>query len=40
MLARDPATRPSCGEVVERLEPLIAELPRRMSLGKRGAVGI
>ncbi len=40
MLDRDPARRPSCGEVVERLEPLIADLPRKMSLGKRGAVGI
>jgi serine/threonine protein kinase len=36
LLRRDPARRPSCGEAVERLQPLIAELPRRMKLAKRG----
>ncbi len=40
LLDRDPDRRPSCGEAVERLEPLVAELPRRMSLSRRGPVGI
>jgi serine/threonine protein kinase len=39
MLDRDPTRRPSCGEVVERLEPLIAEQPRKMKVGRRGALG-
>lgn len=40
LLDRDPARRPSCGEVVERLEPLLAELPRKVNLTRRGAVGV
>jgi eukaryotic-like serine/threonine-protein kinase len=40
LLERDPARRPSCGEVVERLEPLVAELPRKISLTRRGAIGV
>jgi eukaryotic-like serine/threonine-protein kinase len=40
LLERDPARRPNCGEVVERLEPLLAELPHKMTLSRRGAVGI
>jgi eukaryotic-like serine/threonine-protein kinase len=40
LLDRDPARRPTCGEVVERLEPLVAELPRKMTLSRRGAAGI
>lgn len=40
LLDRDPARRPSCGETVERLEPLVAELPRRISLTRRGAIGV
>ena len=36
MLDRDPALRPSAAEVVERLEPLVMELPRRVSLSRRG----
>ena len=40
LLDRDPARRPSCGEVVERLEPLLAELPRKVSLTRRGAIGV
>lgn len=40
MLDRDPRSRPSCGEAVMRLEPLIAELPRKVSFTRRGAVGI
>jgi eukaryotic-like serine/threonine-protein kinase len=37
MLERDPGKRPSCAEVVERLQPLVAELPRKMTLSRRGA---
>ena len=40
LLDRDPARRPSCGEVVGRLEPMVAELPRKISLTRRGAVGV
>jgi serine/threonine protein kinase len=40
LLERDPAARPTCGEVVERLEPLLAELPRRIRLTRSGPVGI
>lgn len=40
LLDRDPAQRPSCGEVVARLEPLISELPRKIRLTRRGPVGI
>jgi serine/threonine protein kinase len=39
LLAPDPARRPSCGEVVERLQPLVAAQPRKLKLGRRGAVG-
>jgi len=39
LLDPDLGRRPSCGEVVERLEPLVAELPHRMSLSRRGPVG-
>lgn len=39
MLDRDPSRRPSCAEVVERLQPLVAALPRKMTLSRRGAVG-
>lgn len=35
-LAREPAERPSCAEVVERLQPLVAALPRKMALSRRG----
>ena len=40
MLDPDAAARPSAGEVAERLEPLVAELPRKVPFGKRGALGI
>jgi eukaryotic-like serine/threonine-protein kinase len=40
LLDPDPAARPTCGEVVERLEPLVAQLPRKVRLSRRGAVGI
>lgn len=39
MLDRDQAARPSCGEAVERLQPLVAAQPRKMRLGRRGALG-
>ena len=39
MLDRDPAGRPTCAEVVERLQPLVAELPRKMTLSRRGMMG-
>jgi eukaryotic-like serine/threonine-protein kinase len=39
MLDRDPAGRPTCAEVVERLQPLVAELPRKMTLSRRGPLG-
>ena len=38
MLDPDPAARPVAAEAAERLEPLVAELPRTVPLGKRGAV--
>jgi serine/threonine protein kinase len=37
-LARDPARRPSCAELVGRLQPLVAALPRKMTLARRGAL--
>lgn len=40
MLDRDPTRRPSCGDAVERIEPLIAELPRKIRLSRRGPVEI
>ena len=39
MLDRDPRRRPSCGVAVERLQPLVAELPRKMTLSRRGGLG-
>jgi serine/threonine protein kinase len=39
MLSRDQAARPSCAEVVERLQPLVAAQPSRLKLGRRGAIG-
>jgi serine/threonine protein kinase len=39
MLDRDPAGRPSCAEAVERLQPLVAALPRKMTLSRRGSFG-
>jgi eukaryotic-like serine/threonine-protein kinase len=40
LLDSDPANRPNCGEVVGRLEPLLAELPRKVKLTRRGAIGV
>ncbi len=39
LLERDPGRRPSCATVIERLEPLIVELPTTMRISKRGAIG-
>ena len=38
LLDPDPDERPSCAEAVERLEPEIARLPRKMKLGRRSAL--
>jgi serine/threonine protein kinase len=40
LLDPDPARRPSCGEVVGRLEPLLEELPRKVKLTRRGGIGV
>lgn len=37
MLARDSADRPTAAAVAARLEPLIADLPTRLSLSRRGS---
>ena len=39
MLDRDPARRLTCAEAVERLQPLVADLPRKMTLSRRGMMG-
>ena len=36
-LAADPAKRPTAADVASRLEPLIAELPAKMTLSRRGS---
>jgi serine/threonine protein kinase len=36
-LSEDPAERPTAAAVVGRLEPLVAELPRKLVLSRRGA---
>ncbi len=40
LLDRDPQRRPGGAEVVERLEPLVAALPSKMSITRRGAIGV
>ena len=35
-LAKDPAQRPTAGELAESLQPLVAALPRKLVLGRRG----
>lgn len=37
MLDRDPSRRPAAAAVVERLEPVVDALPRRLVLAKRGS---
>src|ERR687892_1948762 len=39
MLARDAGDRPAAADVAAELEPLVAELPRRISFGRRRAGG-
>lgn len=39
MLSHDPGSRPSCADVIERLQPLVAALPRKMTLSRRGTLG-
>ena len=39
-LAKDPADRPTAAGLVEMLEPLVAALPRKLVLAKRGARGV
>jgi serine/threonine protein kinase len=39
MLDRNPAARPTAGEVAGRLEPLVAEQPRKMVFSRRGMRG-
>jgi eukaryotic-like serine/threonine-protein kinase len=36
MLEPQPGDRPTAAEVVRALEPVVAELPRRLVLGRRG----
>jgi hypothetical protein len=36
MLAPAPGDRPTAAEVVAALEPVVAELPRRLVLSRRG----
>ena len=36
MLATDPGDRPAAAQVVAALEPVVADLPRRFVLGRRG----
>ena len=36
MLAFDPADRPTAAEVAGALEPVVADLPRRLTLTRRG----
>jgi hypothetical protein len=35
-LVKDPAQRPTAGELAESLQPLVAALPRKLVLGRRG----
>jgi hypothetical protein len=37
MLDPDPELRPTARDVVEELEPVVASMPRRLILAKRGA---
>jgi serine/threonine protein kinase len=37
MLDRDPAARPAAAEAAAALEPLVAALPRKMTIGRRGS---
>ena len=39
-LAKDPEERPSAAELAGALEPVLATLPRKLVLSKRGARGV
>lgn len=39
MLARDPGHRPTAPAVMDALEPIVAELPRRISMSRRKGLG-
>jgi serine/threonine protein kinase len=39
LLSKDPAARPTCAAAIERLEPIIADLPSRMTFTPRGVLG-
>ena len=36
-LEKDPARRPTAAELATMLQPLVAELPAKLVLGRRGA---
>jgi serine/threonine protein kinase len=38
-LSADPAQRPTAAELAQSLEPLVAALPKKLVLGRRGAIG-
>jgi serine/threonine protein kinase len=38
-LSADPAERPTAAEFAQSLEPLVAALPKKLVLGRRGAIG-
>lgn len=38
MLSRDPSERPAAREVADRLEPLIADMPQKLSMSRRGRI--
>ena len=38
MLDKDPAARPTAAQVVEQLEPVVAAMPRKLTLAKRGSI--
>jgi eukaryotic-like serine/threonine-protein kinase len=40
LLEKDPRRRPTCADAIERLEPVIATLPRKMGLSRRGRTGV
>ncbi|HKQ43695.1 MAG TPA: serine/threonine-protein kinase [Pseudonocardia sp.] len=39
LLTKDPAARPTCAEAIERLEPVLANLPSTMTFTPRGVLG-
>lgn len=39
MLRKEQAERPAAAEVADRLEPLVADLPKKLSMSRRGRLG-